>query len=63
MRFRAGQSTLNLANVEIAILAHSRYVPKCTRHGQIGGESPASNIYVMEKRDGLCYIQTRDMSP
>ncbi|KAF1958943.1 hypothetical protein CC80DRAFT_490711 [Byssothecium circinans] len=59
VQFRAGRSKLDM---NIAKLVHTRCAPKCSYHGQIGGQFPLS-IYVMDKLDGLCYIQTRDMSP
>ncbi|KAG5743677.1 hypothetical protein H9Q70_013612 [Fusarium xylarioides] len=61
VQFRAEPSKLNMANVDIAMLVHQTCVPRCTYHGMIGGRSPLY-IYVMEKRNGACYIQARDMS-
>ncbi|KAF5022042.1 hypothetical protein F66182_5925 [Fusarium sp. NRRL 66182] len=61
VQFRAEQSKLDMANVKMAKLVHTKDVPKCEYHGQIGEDFPLS-IYVMEKRDGVCYIQTRDTS-
>ncbi|KAH6630051.1 hypothetical protein B0J18DRAFT_88342 [Chaetomium sp. MPI-SDFR-AT-0129] len=62
VQFRDGRSALNMAHVDIARQVHPWCVPKCSYHGQTGGQPPLS-IYVMEKRGGVCYIQTRDMSP
>lgn len=61
VQFRAGQSKLDMTNVKIATQIHTRCAPGCSYWGQIGGQFPLS-IYVMEKRDGVCYIQTRDTS-
>ncbi|EXA30778.1 hypothetical protein FOVG_17877 [Fusarium oxysporum f. sp. pisi HDV247] len=61
VQFRAEQSKLDMANIRIAELVHAKDVPRCKYYGQIGSQHPLS-IYVMEKRDGVCYIQTRDTS-
>ncbi|KAF5240549.1 hypothetical protein FANTH_9520 [Fusarium anthophilum] len=61
VQFRAEKSTLDMTNVKIAELVHPKDVPRCKYYGQIGSQQPLS-IYVMEKRDGVCYIQTRAIS-
>lgn len=61
VQFRAQPSALDMANMNIAMLVHPQFVPRCTYHGEIVGQSPLS-IYVMEKRNGLCYVIARDMS-
>ncbi|KAF4448111.1 Mus38-like protein [Fusarium austroafricanum] len=61
VQFRAERSKLDMANVNIAMRVHTDHVPRCEYYGQIGGQFPLS-IYVMEKRDGVCYIQARDTS-
>jgi len=61
VQFRAGRSKLNMENINIAMEVHTKDVPKCVYHGQIGGQNPLS-IYTMEKRPGVCYIQARNTS-
>lgn len=62
VQFRSEQSTLNLTHLDLARQSHPSYVPKCTYHGQVGGQRPLS-VFVMEKCDGTCYIVSIDRSP
>ena len=61
IQFRAEPSRLDMANVNIAMQVHASVVPKCNYYGRIGGDHPLY-IYVMDKCDGLSYIQARDIS-
>ncbi|KAK8121776.1 hypothetical protein PG984_010446 [Apiospora sp. TS-2023a] len=62
VQFRAAQSKLDMAIVDLAVTIHPDFVPRCTYHGQIGGDASPLHIYVMEKREGLCSFQSRDSS-
>ncbi|KAK8850935.1 MUS38-like protein [Apiospora arundinis] len=62
VQFRAAQSKLHMATLELAAAVHPDIFPACTYHGQMGDDASALHIYVMERREGLCYFKSRDTS-
>ncbi|KAK6860684.1 Protein kinase-like domain protein [Apiospora arundinis] len=62
VQFRAAQSKLHLTTLELAAAVHPKFFPACTYQGQMGCDASALHVYIMDKREGLCYFKTRDTS-